>query len=169
MRGANASRLRRPTKGSQRGAFFLPRKLNGATMPFNPAFDDDSNPDSWFVPPPTMGIGATIPSTGQTVPPVAPPINPLATPPRGSWQGWPDPWQHFWSMFPASAAITGGWRPPVFTNGGSAAGTGLTSNWSTTPTLSAASPSSAASADRAPPWPPSPSLLGLIPYPRYVP
>jgi len=129
-------------------------------MPFNPAFDDDSDPYSWFLPPQTAGTGAADPSTDQSAPPVAPPINPLATPPPSSWPGWSDAWHRFGRrsrQAPLSPAL-------AVLNGDPRSGSGLASNWSTTPTLSSASPSFVASADPAPPWPPSQSLLGLIPY-----
>jgi hypothetical protein len=135
-------------------------------MPFNSAFDDDSNPQNWFVStPPAIASTAGAPTGTQFPTSPAPAIDPLATPPPGSWPGWSDPWQRYWSKFPASAANGQAWQPPIFLNSDPVAGDGSASNWpTTTSTLLGALSSSTPNVDPGPPWPPSQSLLGLIPY-----
>jgi hypothetical protein len=120
-----------------------------AAMPFDPAFDDDSDPNNWTVPPATAGISTTAGASTTA----------------GSPAPWSDAWERFWSLFPASAAGAQAWRAPIFPNASlfGPIGRARVPAWaSTSPYLPAALPTSTAVASPVSDWSPSHSLLGAL-------
>src|SRR5262249_51703968 len=103
-----------------------------------------SDSKNWFAStPPSSGSATPFPSSVTTAS-AAPGYSAPGGPAAGPSQAQSDAWQRYWSEI-----VANGWRAPIFLN-------------ADPPT--APMPTTPAGGDSTPPWPPSQSLLGLIPY-----